>query len=167
MQLRLRMDEAMTAESLQQSNTTQQASLEQLQAQLENLQSELETKDTRLINMERAFATEKNEKECLVREILNLQNGQREFDEVSSALTDERKERLKLGEEARGKILQHEEQERELKRKIVKLEDEICRWKKEVNMYVEAERKFVEKQEEAGEKKEQENQQQQTQGQGW
>lgn len=146
MKLRLGVEEVTTSESVQQNQADWQA--KQLQKQLENLQSELETKDTKLINMEEVFATEKSEKECLVQEIVNLQNGKIQLEKVSAELLTERKEREKLGEEARDKILQHEENERELERKVKILKEEICRWKKEVNMYVEAERKNVETEEE-------------------
>ena len=105
--------------------------------------------------LERNLENEKKEKENAIHEILNLNMDLKKKDDeigmyvedlkaLQDALTKEETDRETLGEEARQKLQEHRENERKLVLKVKEMEREVERWKKEVDLHVEAEAKLME-----------------------
>ena len=80
-----------------------------------------------------------------------LQNDAENLAAVQDALSKEQADRELLGEQARAKIQEHEANERKLDLKVKELTREVERWKKEVDLHVEAESRLMENRTEEGE----------------
>lgn len=139
---------------VQQSRGPSQQAVEDLNSKVARLQMELAIQESRLVKFEQDLQTEKNEKESVIHEIVNLQDQLRESDkqreeeasyleEVRQALLKEQDERDQLGQEARQQLQEHLDREKKLKDRIQRMEAEVDRWKKEVDMHVEAESKLI------------------------
>lgn len=120
-------------------------------------QSQLIVEDLlqKVASLERNLEVEKGEKETIIHEIVNLQAVLRKRDEeinvyaeslkaTQDALTREQADRETLGEQARQKLQEHEDNKRKLDLKIKELTGEVERWKKEVDLHVEAESRLME-----------------------
>ena len=123
----------------------------------DDAQSQLIVEDLigKVASLERELEVEKQEKESVIHEILKLQAVlKKKDDEISvhaenlkatqDALTSEQAEREILGEQARQKLQEHKENEQKLDLKIKELTREVERWKKEVDLHVEAESRLME-----------------------
>lgn len=130
----------------------------------QQLETDLSDRQNRLTEIEEMFNNEKREKHNLIEEIMNLQEQLRtheqekavrdgDNDQFKELLAREQEERDKLGEMARDRIQALEQEVRHLK-------DEVERWKKEVDMHVEAEAKFIGSEHEGREQQQQQQQQQ-------
>ena len=122
------------------------------QLELQNAadQSKADTMRKRMISLEDALEIEKREKENVIREIVHLQELLKEKDRqieedarslevLRETLSQEQADRESLGEEARLKLQKHADSERELHLKVKQLNGEVERWKREVDLHVEAE----------------------------
>ena len=109
----------------------------------------------KVAELERILEDEKLEKQNVIQEIVNLQEELKRKDEeiqnaaenlqsTQEALSKEQAERETLGEEARMKIQELEASEKKLVLKNKELSREVERWKKEVDLHVEAESRLME-----------------------
>lgn len=109
----------------------------------------------KVAELERILEDEKLEKQSVIEEIVNLQEELKRKDEeiqnaaenlqsTQEALSKEQAERETLGEEARMKIQELEASEKKLVLKNKELSREVERWKKEVDLHVEAESRLME-----------------------
>ena len=105
--------------------------------------------------LESTLKDEKHEKESVIQEIVNLQDVLKNKEEelnnatenlaaLQDALSKEQEDRELLGEEARAKLQEHQAKEQELDLKVKELNGEVERWKKEVDLHVEAEARLME-----------------------
>lgn len=112
--------------------------------------------------LQRNLEDEKKDKENVIHEILNLKRDLEKKDNeigmyvedlkaTQDALTKEQNDRETLGEEARQKLQEHHENEQKLVVKVKEMEREVERWKKEVDLHVEAEAKLMENRSEEAE----------------
>ena len=101
-------------------------------------------------SLERDLDVAKGEKESIIHEMFHLQEVLEKKEEemqmceenlkaAQDALSNEKADREALGKQARQKLQEHEENEHKLALKVKKLTREVKRWKKEVDMHVEAE----------------------------
>lgn len=109
----------------------------------------------KVASLERNLEVEKKEKESIIHEILNLQVDLRKKEDemdiyketlkvTEGALTKEQNERELLGEQARQRLQECQENEKKLDLKVKELTAEVERWKKEVDLHVEAEARLME-----------------------
>lgn len=109
----------------------------------------------KLSSLEKDLEVEKGEKESIIHEIVNLQEVLKKKEEeiqiceenlkaTQDALSNEQADREALGEQARQKLQELEENEHKLDLKVKELTREVERWKKEVDMHVEAESRLME-----------------------
>lgn len=109
----------------------------------------------KVASLERNLEVEKKEKESIIHEILNLQVDLRKKEGemdiyketlkvTEGALTKEQNERELLGEQARQRLQECQENEKKLDLKVKELTAEVERWKKEVDLHVEAEARLME-----------------------
>ena len=109
----------------------------------------------KVAELERILEDEKLEKHNVIQEIVNLQgelkrkneeiqNAAENLQSTQEALSKEQAERETLGEEARMKIQELEASEKKLVLKNKELSREVERWKKEVDLHVEAESRLME-----------------------
>lgn len=119
----------------------------ELTSYIQTLETDNAERKNRLAELEEMFQNEKAEKHNLIVEIMNLQEQlkvweeekdikNKEIEELKLSLAQEQHERDNLGEDARKKICELEDTNK-------KLSDEVDRWKKEVDMHVEAESKLI------------------------
>lgn len=109
----------------------------------------------KVAELERILDIEKVEKENVIQEILNLQeqlkkkdgeikNAEENLQSTQEALSKEQEERERLGEQARTKIQELEASEKKVVLKNKELTREVERWKKEVDLHVEAQSRLME-----------------------
>lgn len=109
----------------------------------------------KVTSLEKTLKDEKLEKENIIHELVNLQEELKKKEEelqhaaenlaaVQDALSKEQADRELLGDQARAKLQEHEANERKLDLKVKELNREVERWKKEVDLHVEAESRLME-----------------------
>lgn len=119
----------------------------QMSSYVQELEADICERQNRLSEMEEMINNEKKEKINLAEEIMNLQEQLKtheqenvikndEINRVKELLTRKQSERDNLGEMARKRIQDLEEQVR-------KKEEEVERWKNEVDCYVEGQAKAI------------------------
>ncbi|KAK3702894.1 hypothetical protein QZH41_014158 [Actinostola sp. cb2023] len=119
----------------------------QMAGYTQQLEDNLSERQNRLTEMEEMFQNEKAEKHNLIEEIMNLQEQMKTYEQennikdeevgkVREMLTQEQDEKDRLGEMAREKI-------QELEETVKHLKEEVERWKKEVDIHVEAEARIM------------------------
>lgn len=140
-------------------------------------QSQLIVEDLsgKVASLERNLELERKEKEGIIHAMVDLQadlknkeNDVNNYTEklrvTQEALEREQRDREILGQQARSKLQEHEENERKLTIKVNELEREVARWKQEVDLRVEAETRMIESEASSEEGKPQFSQQQPSPG---
>ena len=140
-------------------------------------QSQLIVEDLsrKVASLEKNLELERKEKEGIVHAIVDLQDElkNKENDLINyaeklrvtqEALKSEQRDREILGQQARSKLQEHEENECKLTIKVKELEREVARWKQEVDLRVEAESRMIESEASPEEGKPQFSQQQRSSG---
>ncbi|KAK2564841.1 Tax1-binding protein 1-like protein [Acropora cervicornis] len=136
-------------------------------------QSQLIVEDLsrKVASLEKNLELERKEKEGIVHAIVDLQaelkstendlnNYAEKLRVTQEALKSEQRDREILGQQARSKLQEHEENECKLTIKVKELEREVARWKQEVDLRVEAESRMIESEASSEEGKPQFSQQQ-------
>lgn len=147
-QLQLKVSDLMEKAERYEYHERQTASHAQSQLLLDDLLG-------KVASLERNLEMEKKEKERIIHEMLSLQADLRSKEddfncyaenlrEAQEALFNEQREREILGEQARLKLQERKENEHKLSLRVKELEREVDRWKKEVDLHVEAESKLME-----------------------
>lgn len=140
-------------------------------------QSQLIVEDLsgKVASLERNLELERKEKEGIIHAMVDLQadlkNKENDVNNYTEklrvkqeALEREQRDREILGQQARSKLQEHEENERKLTIKVKELEKEVARWKQEVDLRVEAETRMIESEASSEEGKPQFSQQQPSPG---